>query len=75
MTATDTSKSDTWHYINDVLKPLLADRSASQVLGAAGKSYAADWSETKMECEILQLYRSLVSPNGSVRDYALSAVL
>lgn len=58
-----------------VLKPLLADRSASQVLGAAGKSYAADWSETKMECEILQLYRSLVSPNGSVRDYALSAVL
>ena len=57
-----------------VLKPLLADRSASQALGAAGKSYAADWSETKMECEILQLYRSLVSPNGSVRDYALAAV-
>ena len=58
-----------------VLKPLLDDRSASQALGAAGKSYAAGWSETKMECEILQLYRSLVSPNGSVRDYALAAVL
>jgi len=57
-----------------VLTQLLADRTASRALGAAGKAYAADWSETKMECEILQLYRSLVSPNGSVRDYALAAV-
>jgi len=58
-----------------VLKPLLTDRSASQALGAAGKSYAAGWSETKMECEILQLYRSLVSPKDNEQDYALSAVL
>ncbi len=57
-----------------VLTQLLADRTASRALGAAGKAYAADWSEAKMECEIMQLYRSLVSPNGNVRDYALAAV-
>jgi glycosyltransferase involved in cell wall biosynthesis len=57
-----------------LLKPLLADRSASTALGAAGKSYAADWSETRMEGDILRLYQSLVSPKGSERDYALAAV-
>lgn len=57
-----------------VLRPLLADRSASAALGAAGKSYAADWSETKMKCEILGLYQSLVSPKDGEQDYALAAV-
>ena len=57
-----------------VLTPLLADRTASRALGAAGKPYAAGWSETKMEGEILQLYQALASPNGSVRDYAVAAV-
>lgn len=57
-----------------VLKPLLADRSLSQALGAAGKSYAAGWSETRMQGEILRLYQSLVSPRGGERDYALTAL-
>jgi hypothetical protein len=50
------------------------DRTASRVLDAAGKPYAAGWGETKMECEILQLCHALASPNGRVRDYAVAAV-
>jgi glycosyltransferase involved in cell wall biosynthesis len=57
-----------------ILKTLLCDRNAGQALGQAGKSYAAGWSETKMESEILRLYQSLVSPKNSERDYALAAV-
>lgn len=57
-----------------VLTPLLRDRAVAQALGAAGRSYAAGWSETKMECEILQLYQSLVSPRGDSPDYAAAIV-
>ncbi len=42
-----------------VLAPLLADRAAAQALGAAGKAYAADWSEARMGGAILALYQSL----------------
>ncbi|MBT9538719.1 glycosyltransferase [Thiobacillus sp.] len=51
-----------------VLTPLLADRTAAQQLGEAGKHYAAGWSETKMETSILQLYHALAAPDGRVRD-------
>lgn len=51
-----------------VLVPLLADRAVAQQLGAAGKRYAAGWSETKMETSILQLYHALAAPDGLVRD-------
>ena len=57
-----------------VLKPLLTDRSAAQALGAAGKLYAAGWSETKMQREILQLYRALAFANSTPRDYPVSDV-
>jgi glycosyltransferase involved in cell wall biosynthesis len=57
-----------------ILMPLLADRTVSRALGAAGKPYAAGWSETKMESEILRLYHALVSPNTGMRDYAVAAV-
>jgi glycosyltransferase involved in cell wall biosynthesis len=56
------------------LLPLLADRAASRALGATGRPYAAGWSETKMQCEILRLYQSLVSPKAGARDYAVAAV-
>ncbi|MHB1214247.1 MAG: glycosyltransferase [Thiobacillus sp.] len=42
-----------------VLIPLLADRAAAQALGAAGKTYAAGWSEARMCASILALYHSL----------------
>ncbi len=42
-----------------VLLPLLADRAAAQALGAAGKAYAANWSEARMGETILALYQSL----------------
>jgi glycosyltransferase involved in cell wall biosynthesis len=51
-----------------VLAPLLADRAAAQRLGAAGKHYAAGWSETRMETEIFRLYHALAAPAGVVRD-------
>ncbi|KVW92789.1 glycosyltransferase [Thiobacillus denitrificans] len=42
-----------------VLIPLLADRAAAQALGAAGKAYAAGWSESRMCEAILALYQNL----------------
>jgi glycosyltransferase involved in cell wall biosynthesis len=54
-----------------VLVPLLADRAAAQALGAAGKRYAAGWSEIRMQREILQLYQTWVSLKPSARDYAV----
>lgn len=42
-----------------VLIPLLADRVAAQALGAAGKAYAAGWSEARMCEAILALYHTL----------------
>jgi hypothetical protein len=57
-----------------ILAPLLADRAAAQALGAAGKRYAAGWSETRMQREILQLYRALALPNPAARDYPVSDV-
>lgn len=57
-----------------VLSPLLADCAEAQALGAAGKRYAAGWGETKMQCEILQLYQALVSPNPAAPDYAVAVV-
>ena len=51
-----------------VLVPLLADRAAAHQLGAAGKRYAAGWSETRMENEILRLYHALTAPDGVVQD-------
>lgn len=56
------------------LAPLLADRTAARALGVVGRAYAAGWSETKMQCEILRLYRSLVSPDGRAGDYAVPTV-
>ncbi len=56
------------------LLPLLADRAAARALGAAGKPYAAGWSETKMQDQILQLYRSLASPRAAERGYAVTSV-
>ena len=41
------------------LVPLLADRAAAQALGAAGKAYAATWSEARMGEAVLALYQSL----------------
>lgn len=43
------------------LTPLLADRTAARALGAAGKPYAAGWSETRMSAAVIELYRSLVA--------------
>ncbi len=57
-----------------VLLPLLADRAAARTLGAAGRSYAGGWSETAMQCEILKLYRSLLSSRGDSPHYAVPAV-
>lgn len=56
------------------LLPLLTDRESARALGEAGKPYAAGWSETKMQCEILRLYQSLASPKAGTRDYAVPAV-
>ena len=39
--------------------------SWSEALGAAGKAYAADWSEARMCEAILVLYRSL-QPNQAL---------
>ncbi|MGE5318800.1 MAG: glycosyltransferase [Hyphomicrobiaceae bacterium] len=44
-----------------VLTPLLTDRAAAQALGAAGKTYAAGWSEARMGAAILALYQTLQS--------------
>lgn len=41
------------------LTPLLTDRAAAQALGAAGKAYAATWSEARMGDAVLALYQSL----------------
>jgi glycosyltransferase involved in cell wall biosynthesis len=43
----------------DVLTPLLAGRAVAQALGAAGKAYAAGWSEARMGEAILALYQTL----------------
>jgi 1,2-diacylglycerol 3-alpha-glucosyltransferase len=43
----------------DVLTPLLAGRAMAQALGAAGKAYAAGWSEARMGEAILALYQTL----------------
>jgi glycosyltransferase involved in cell wall biosynthesis len=56
------------------LLPLLADRATARALGAAGKPYAAGWSETKMQDQIQQLYRSLASPHAAERGYAVTSV-
>jgi glycosyltransferase involved in cell wall biosynthesis len=56
------------------LLPLLADRDAARALGAVGRPYAAGWSETKMQCEILRLYQSLASPKAGARGYAVAVV-
>jgi len=42
-----------------VLTPLLTDRAAAQALGAAGRTYAANWSEARMGGAILALYQTL----------------
>lgn len=42
-----------------VLTPLLTDRAAAQALGAAGRTYAANWSEARMGEAILALYQTL----------------
>lgn len=42
-----------------VLIPQLTDRATAQALGAAGKAYAAGWSEARMGEAILALYQSL----------------
>lgn len=55
-----------------VLVPLLADRTAARALGAAGKRYAAGWSATRMQGEILQLYEALLAPDPATQDYAVS---
>jgi 1,2-diacylglycerol 3-alpha-glucosyltransferase len=47
-----------------VLTPLLEERAAAQTLGAAGKTYAANWGEARMGEAILALYHTLQS--GSV---------
>lgn len=39
--------------------PILRDRDAARALGAAGKSYAATWSERRMSAAIIALYRQL----------------
>jgi len=57
-----------------VLVPLLADRATAWALGATGKRYAAGWSESKMQSDILVLYHALSSPNPTTRDYPLPAV-
>jgi glycosyltransferase involved in cell wall biosynthesis len=56
------------------LVPLLADRHAARTLGAAGRPYAAGWSETRMQHEIVRLYQSMASPDPRKRDYAVAAV-
>lgn len=43
------------------LTPLLADRTAARALGAAGKPYAAGWSETRMSAAVIDLYQGLAS--------------
>jgi 1,2-diacylglycerol 3-alpha-glucosyltransferase len=43
------------------LLPLLNDRATAQALGAAGKTYAAGWSEARMGEAILALYHTLHS--------------
>ena len=55
-----------------VLAPLLADRTAARALGAAGKRYAAGWSATRMQGEILQLYEALLAPDPAAPGYAVS---
>jgi 1,2-diacylglycerol 3-alpha-glucosyltransferase len=57
-----------------VLTPLLADRATARALGATGKRYAAGWSESKMQSDILVLYHALSSPNSTARDYPLPAI-
>ena len=54
------------------LAPLLTDRTAARALGAAGKRYAAGWSATRMQGEILQLYEALLAPDPATQDYAVS---
>jgi 1,2-diacylglycerol 3-alpha-glucosyltransferase len=44
-----------------VLTPLLEERAAAQTLGAAGKTYAANWGEARMGEAILALYHTLQS--------------
>ncbi len=39
--------------------PLLADREAARALGAAGRPYAAGWSEGRMADAVIGLYRQL----------------
>ncbi|MBW8329787.1 MAG: glycosyltransferase [Thiobacillus sp.] len=46
------------------LSPLLADRAGAQALGAAGKVYAAGWSEGRMCESILALYQTLHPEQG-----------
>ncbi len=46
------------------LSPLLADRAGAQALGAAGKGYAAGWSEGRMCESILALYQTLHPEQG-----------
>ena len=48
------------------LVPLLADRAAAQALGAAGKAYAANWSEARMGEAVVALYQSL-HPHAAAR--------
>lgn len=57
-----------------VLTPLLADRGVARQLGEVGKRYAAGWSESKMQSDILVLYQALSSPNPAVRDDPLPVV-
>ncbi len=57
------------------LRPLLADRAAAQALGAAGKTYAAGWSEARMGEAILALYQTLhaVSAPGTEPAHGIIA--
>ena len=55
-----------------VVMPLLADRAAARALGDAGRAWAAGWSETRMQGEVLRLYRSLASPQAAAQGYAVT---
>jgi hypothetical protein len=43
----------------------------AMALGAARKRYAAGWSATRMQGEILQLYEALPAPDPATQGYAV----
>jgi glycosyltransferase involved in cell wall biosynthesis len=56
-----------------VLTPLLADRAVARALGAAGKAYAAGWSEGRMAEAIIALYQSLHPEFGTRAEHGIIA--